>query len=137
MQLVLRPGQFDVMLCENTFGDILSDEAAALGGSLGMLPSASLGKASAGKIFGLYEPAGGTAPDIAGKDLANPIAQILSAALMLRHSFSENAAAEAIESAVAKAIRSGVRTGDIYQKGVSGSSQVGTREMGDAIAAAL
>jgi 3-isopropylmalate dehydrogenase len=129
MQLVLRPGQFDVMLCENTFGDILSDEAAALGGSLGMLPSASLGKATAEKTFGLYEPAGGTAPDIAGKNLANPIAQILSAALMLRHSFGENAAAEAIEAAVAKAIHSGARTGDTFQ--------VGTREMGDAIAAAI
>jgi 3-isopropylmalate dehydrogenase len=137
MQLVLRPGQFDVMLCENTFGDILSDEAAALGGSLGMLPSASLGKATAGKTFGLYEPAGGTAPDIAGKNLANPIAQILSAALLLRHSFGENAAAEAIESAVAKAIRRGGRTGDIYQAGVAGTAQVGTQAMGDAIVAAL
>src|SRR5580692_8694878 len=84
MQLVLKPTQFDVMLCENMFGDILSDEAAALGGSLGMLPSASLGATSGEQTFGFYEPAGGTAPDIAGKDLANPIAQILSAALMLR-----------------------------------------------------
>src|SRR5258706_3765742 len=100
MQLVLRPTQFDVLLCENMFGDILSDEAAALGGSLGMLPSASLGltrqseataDGTSGEItFGLYEPAGGTAPDIAGKNLANPIAQILSSALMLRHSFGLN-----------------------------------------------
>jgi 3-isopropylmalate dehydrogenase len=89
MQLVLKPTQFDVMLCENMFGDILSDEAAALGGSLGMLPSASLGATSGEITFGLYEPAGGTAPDIAGKNLANPIAQILSAAMMLSHSFGQ------------------------------------------------
>jgi 3-isopropylmalate dehydrogenase len=137
MQLVLRPGQFDVMLCENTFGDILSDEAAALGGSLGMLPSASLGKTSAEKTFGLYEPAGGTAPDIAGKNLANPIAQILSAALMLRHSFGLTDAAEAIEKAVAKAIAAGNRTGDIYQLNGSTTRKVGTREMGDAIAGVI
>src|SRR5579862_7048549 len=97
MQLVLKPTQFDVMLCENMFGDILSDEAAALGGSLGMLPSASLGESKGERTFGFYEPAGGTAPDIAGKNLANPIAQILSAALMLRHSFGLNDAAVAIE----------------------------------------
>ena len=137
MQLVLRPSQFDVMLCENTFGDILSDEAAALVGSLGMLPSASLGKTSAEKTFGLYEPAGGTAPDLAGKNIANPIAQILSAALMLRHSFGLAAAAEAIETAVAKAIRAGHRTGDIYQAGDLKARKVGTREMGDGIAAAV
>jgi 3-isopropylmalate dehydrogenase len=125
------------MLCENTFGDILSDEAAALGGSLGMLPSASLGKTSAEKTFGLYEPAGGTAPDIAGKDIANPIAQILSAALMLRHSFGMGVAAEAIEAAVAKAIRAGHRTGDIYQAGDPMVRKVGTSEMGDAIALAI
>ena len=86
MQLLLKPTQFDVLLCENMFGDILSDEAAALAGSLGMLPSASLGRTDATRTFGFYEPAGGTAPDIAGKNLANPIAQILSAALMLRYS---------------------------------------------------
>jgi 3-isopropylmalate dehydrogenase len=137
MQLVLRPGQFDVMLCENTFGDILSDEAAALGGSLGMLPSASLGKTSAEKTFGLYEPAGGTAPDIAGKNLANPIAQILSTALMLRHSFGLIDAAEAIEKAVAKAIAAGNRTGDIYQLNGLATRKIGTHEMGDAIAAAI
>ncbi len=137
MQLVLRPSQFDVMLCENTFGDILSDEAAALGGSLGMLPSASLGRTDEKKTFGLYEPAGGTAPDIAGKNLANPIAQILSAALMLRQSFGQADAAAAIESAVAKAIAVGYRTGDIYQPGDSKTRKVGTTEMGDAIAAAI
>src|SRR4051794_26284403 len=95
MQLVLRPTQFDVLLCENMLGDILSDEAAALAGSLGMLPSASLGAQSGDRSFGFYEPAGGTAPDIAGKDLANPIAQILSVALMLRHSFAASEAAVA------------------------------------------
>jgi len=137
MQLVLRPSQFDVMLCENTFGDILSDEAAALGGSLGMLPSASLGKTSAEKTFGLFEPAGGTAPDIAGKNLANPIAQILSAALMLRYSLGLSAGATAIESAVAKAIAAGYRTGDIHHPGEPATRKVGTREMGEAIRAAL
>ena len=137
MQLVLRPSQFDVMLCENTFGDILSDEAAALGGSLGMLPSASLGKTNGEKTFGLYEPAGGTAPDLAGKNVANPIAQILSAALMLRHSLGLSAAASAIESAVGKAIAAGYRTGDIYQTGEPQARKVGTREMGDAIASAV
>src|SRR5476649_2387370 len=91
MQLMLRPTQFDVMLCENMFGDILSDEAAALAGSLGMLPSASLGSRSGDRVFGFYEPAGGTAPDIAGKNLANPIAQILSAAMMLLYSFNNQA----------------------------------------------
>jgi 3-isopropylmalate dehydrogenase len=137
MQLVLRPSQFDVMLCENMFGDILSDEAAALGGSLGMLPSASLGAASDGKVFGFYEPAGGTAPDIAGKDLANPIAQILSAALMLRHSFGLDDAAAAIECAVQQAIASGHRTGDIFNASEPGARRIGTREMGAAIAGAI
>jgi 3-isopropylmalate dehydrogenase len=152
MQLVLRPTQFDVMLCENMFGDILSDEAAALGGSLGMLPSASLGvegrrvgdpnfrdgdTPSLPITFGFYEPAGGTAPDIAGKNLANPIAQILSSALMLRHSFNLNEAANAIESAVARAIESGNRTGDIFSPTETGARKIGTREMGDAIASAI
>jgi 3-isopropylmalate dehydrogenase len=137
MQLVLCPSQFDVMLCENTFGDILSDEAAALGGSLGMLPSASLGKTDVEKTFGLYEPAGGTAPDIAGKNLANPIAQILSAALMFRYSFGLSDVATAIESAVAKTIAAGCRTGDIVRAGDSNTRKVGTREMGEAIAAAI
>ena len=134
MQLVLRPTQFDVLLCENMFGDILSDEAAALGGSLGMLPSASLGMTTGGSTFGLYEPAGGTAPDIAGKNLANPIAQILSAALMLRHSFGLNDAAMAMENAVRKTIDAGYRTGDIFNPKEMNARKVGTREMGDAIA---
>jgi len=137
MQLVLKPTQFDVMLCENMFGDILSDEAAALGGSLGMLPSASLGAASGDKVFGFYEPAGGTAPDIAGKNLANPIAQILSAAMMLLYSFNEYAAHNAILEAVQKAIKAGNRTGDIFNPSETGARKIGTREMGDAIAGAV
>ena len=134
MQLMLRPTQFDVMLCENMFGDILSDEAAALGGSLGMLPSASLGSTAGEQTFGFYEPAGGTAPDIAGKNLANPIAQILSASLMLRYSFQLNEAAAAIDTAVNRAIGSGLRTGDIFSPEDAAAKKVGTREMGDAIA---
>ena len=137
MQLMLKPTQFDVMLCENMFGDILSDEAAALAGSLGMLPSASLGATSGGNTFGFYEPAGGTAPDIAGKNLANPIAQILSCALMLRHSFGLLDAAAAIESAVGQAIDAGNRTGDIFSRTEPSARKVGTREMGDAVAAAV
>jgi 3-isopropylmalate dehydrogenase len=137
MQLVLSPAQFDVLLCENTFGDILSDEAAALVGSLGMLPSASLGARRRGGLFGLYEPAGGTAPDIAGKNLANPIAQILSAALMLRHSFNLEKMAKAIENAVDKVIGEGYRTTDIYSAGEPKLRKVSTSEMGDAIAAAI
>lgn len=137
MQLMLKPAQFDVMLCENMFGDILSDEAAALAGSLGMLPSASLGTTSGENTFGFYEPAGGTAPDIAGKNLANPIAQILSGALMLRHSFGLHAAAAAIDSAVQQAIAAGNRTGDIFNPVETGARKIGTREMGDAIAAAV
>src|SRR5207302_1075059 len=132
MQLMLRPTQFDVMLCENMFGDILSDEAAALAGSLGMLPSASLGAYNEGRTFGLYEPAGGTAPDIAGKNLANPIAQILSAALMLRHSFALDEAAAAIDQAVVKTINASYRTGDIFDPTEPNARKVGTREMGDA-----
>ncbi len=137
MQLMLRPTQFDVLLCENLFGDILSDEAAALAGSLGMLPSASLGNTSGQFTFGLYEPAGGTAPDIAGKNLANPIAQILSSAMMLRYSFGLNDAAAAIDNAVAQVIASGLRTGDIFNAEDQSARKVGTREMGDAIAAAV
>src|ERR1700733_11691932 len=128
MQLMLRPTQFDVLLCENMFGDILSDEAAALAGSLGMLPSASLGATSEGNTFGFYEPAGGTAPDIAGKNLANPIAQIMSAALMLRHSFALNDAANSIERAVGQAIASGVRTGDIFSPTETSARKVGTSQ---------
>jgi 3-isopropylmalate dehydrogenase len=137
MQLLLKPTQFDVLLCENMFGDILSDEAAALAGSLGMLPSASLGATSGQQTFGFYEPAGGTAPDIAGKNLANPIAQILSAGLMLRYSFGRNDAADAIDGAVGQAIAAGLRTGDIFNPADPAAKKVGTREMGDAIAAAI
>jgi 3-isopropylmalate dehydrogenase len=137
MQLMLKPSQFDVLLCENMFGDILSDEAAALAGSLGMLPSASLGAAKGDRFFGLYEPAGGTAPDIAGKDLANPIAQILSVALMLQYSFNLCDAHDAILKAVGKAIAEGNRTGDIFNPVDSSAKKIGTRAMGDAIAAAI
>jgi len=137
MQLLLKPTQFDVVLCENMFGDILSDEAAALAGSLGMLPSASLGTTSGGKTFGFYEPAGGTAPDIANKNLANPIAQIASAAMMLRHSFDENDAAASIDNAVSAAIGKGLRTGDIFNAEDTNARKVGTAEMGDAIAEAI
>ncbi len=126
MQVTRNPCQFDVMLCENLFGDILSDEVAAVTGSLGMLPSASLAEGA----FGLYEPSGGTAPDIAGKGIANPIAQILSAALMLRYSFQEEAAAQAIEGAVKKTLEAGLRTGDIF---TPGHRKVSTQEMGQAI----
>ena len=125
------------MLCENLFGDILSDEAAALAGSLGMLPSASLGNTTGEITFGLYEPAGGTAPDIAGKNLANPIAQILSSAMMLRYSFGLNDAAAAIDNAVAKVIADGLRTGDIFNPEDQSARKVGTTEMGDSIAAAV
>jgi 3-isopropylmalate dehydrogenase len=137
MQLMLKPSQFDVLLCENMFGDILSDEAAALAGSLGMLPSASLGEAKGDRFFGLFEPAGGTAPNIAGKDLANPIAQILSAALMLQYSFKMPEAYDAIVKAVSKVIADGNRTGDIFNPADSSAKKVGTRAMGDAIAAAI
>jgi 3-isopropylmalate dehydrogenase len=137
MQLLLKPAQFDVVLCENLFGDILSDEAAALAGSLGMLPSASLGATTQERTFGFFEPAGGTAPDIAGKNLANPIAQILSAALMLRYSFNRDDLALAVETAVDKVIAAGLRTGDIFSATDASARKVGTREMGDAIAAAI
>jgi 3-isopropylmalate dehydrogenase len=137
MQLMLKPTQFDVMLCENMFGDILSDEAAALAGSLGMLPSASLGETRGNRMFGLYEPAGGTAPDIAGKNLANPIAQILSAALMLRFSLGRDDAAVAVERGVATAIAKGHRTGDIFSPAETGATKVGTSLMGDAVASAV
>lgn len=127
MQLILNPTRFDVVLCGNMFGDILSDEASVLAGSLGMLPSASL---STREGFGLYEPSGGSAPDIAGTGVANPIAQILSAALMLRYSFGMEDVARRIELAVDRAIEKGVRTGDIA---APGDAKVGTREMGAAI----
>lgn len=137
MQLIRNPKGFDVLLAENLFGDILSDEMAMIAGSLGMLPSASLGEGGEGpdsQRFGMYEPSGGTAPDIAGKGIANPIAQILSVAMMLRYSLRQPAAATAIEKAVRAAIADGFRTGDIYSEG---TTKVGTREMGDAILARL
>ena len=138
MQLMLKPTQFDVMLCENMFGDILSDEAAALGGSLGMLPSASLGATNGNQTFGFYEPAGGTAPDIAGKDLANPIAQILSAALMLRHSFGLNDAAAAIESAGAARHRMPATAPATFSTRTRPAQDASARaQMGDAIAAVV
>jgi 3-isopropylmalate dehydrogenase len=137
MQLVLRPIQFDVILCESTFGEILSDEAAALVGSLGMLPSASLGYPRDGRTCGLFEPAGGTAPDIAGKNLANPITEILAAALMLRYSFGFDDVAKVIETAVGKVISAGYRTADIFTPGAAKLHKVGTSQMGDAIAEAV
>jgi 3-isopropylmalate dehydrogenase len=127
MQLIRNPRQFDVLLCDNMFGDILSDEASMITGSLGMLPSASL---SEGK-FGLYEPSGGSAPDIAGKGIANPIAQILSAAMMLKYSFDRSDAYDMIFGAIKKVLAQGYRTGDIMSPGMK---QVGTAEMGDLIA---
>ena len=135
MQLARDPNQFDVLFTENMFGDILSDEMGVICGSLGMLASASLGaeKNSLGFPFGLYEPSGGTAPDIAGQGIANPCAQILSAAMMLRYSFGENEAAAAIEAAVEKAVIGGVRTGDI----AFGLDSVGTKDMGSAVLANL
>ena len=135
MQLVRAPNQFDVFVSENMFGDILSDEMAVICGSLGMLSSASIGtgKNSVGLPFGLYEPAGGTAPDIAGKGIANPCAQVLSVALMLRHSFGLEKAAARIEAAVKKAVTGGTRTSDISFGGAS----VGTKAMADAIISAL
>ncbi len=130
MQLVRAPKQFDVMVTGNMFGDILSDEASMLTGSIGMLPSASLN--AEGK--GMYEPSHGSAPDIAGKNLANPLATMLSAAMMLRYSFNLEAQAARIESAVKKVLAAGYRTGDIYEPG---TRRVGTKEMGDAVIAAL
>lgn len=131
MQLIKNPKSFDVVLAENLFGDILSDEMAMLTGSLGMLPSASLGESSdGGNRFGMFEPSGGSAPDIAGKGVANPIAQILSAALLLRYSLGREDAAQAIEAAVREAIADGYRTRDIAH---NDSLIVGTSGMGSAI----
>ena len=127
MQLVRDPAQFDVILTENMFGDILSDEASMVTGSIGMLSSASLNETK----FGLYEPSHGSAPDIAGKNLANPIATILSAAMLLRYSLDLDEAAAAIETAVKQVLKDGYRTGDIYS---AGGTKVGTIEMGDLIA---
>ena len=130
MQLVMNPGQFDVILTENMFGDILSDEASMITGSIGMLSSASLGKTK----LGLYEPSHGSAPDIAGKNIANPIATILSAAMMLHYSLDLDDAAAAIEAAVAKVLKEGYRTTDIMSEGMT---LVGTDKMGDLIAERL
>ena len=127
MQLVMNPGQFDVILTENMFGDILSDEASMITGSIGMLSSASMNESR----FGLYEPSHGSAPDIAGKDIANPLATILSAAMLLRYSFDLDKEADAIEAAVQSALTDGYRTGDIMSEGCT---QVGTAAMGDLIA---
>lgn len=130
MQLVKAPKQFDVMVTGNMFGDILSDEASMLTGSIGMLPSASLDD----KNKGLYEPSHGSAPDIAGKGVANPLATILSAAMMLRYTFGLEEQAVRVENAVKKVLAQGYRTGDIYERG---TTKVGTKEMGDAVLAAL
>ncbi|RRD58804.1 3-isopropylmalate dehydrogenase [Comamonadaceae bacterium OH2545_COT-014] len=130
MQLVKAPKNIDVLVTGNMFGDILSDEAAMLTGSIGMLPSASLNE----KNQGLYEPSHGSAPDIAGKGIANPLATILSAAMMLRYSLNQPEAAERIEAAVKKVLASGLRTADIWS---AGATKVGTREMGDAVVRAL
>ena len=130
MQLVRAPKKFDVVVTGNMFGDILSDEAAMLTGSIGMLPSASLNS----KNQGLYEPSHGSAPDIAGKGIANPLATILSAAMMLRFSLNQATAADRIESAVKSVLASGLRTADIWSEG---DTKVGTREMGDAVVAAM
>ena len=130
MQLVKAPKSFDVVVTGNMFGDILSDEAAMLTGSIGMLPSASLNASNQG----LYEPSHGSAPDIAGKGIANPLATILSAAMMLRFSLNQPAAADRIESAVKDVLSQGLRTTDIWSEG---TRKVGTREMGDAVVAAI
>jgi 3-isopropylmalate dehydrogenase len=130
MQLVKAPKKFDVLVTGNMFGDILSDEASMLTGSIGMLPSASLNA----KGQGLYEPSHGSAPDIAGKGIANPLATILSAAMMLRFSLHQEAAAQRIEAAVQKVLQQGLRTGDIYSEG---TQKVSTLEMGDAVVRAL
>jgi 3-isopropylmalate dehydrogenase len=127
MQLVRDPAQFDVMVTENMFGDILSDEAAMVTGSIGMLPSASLNETK----FGLYEPSGGSAPDIAGKNLANPLAAILSASMMLRYSFDMTEEADAVENAVSRVLEAGYRTGDIMSEGCT---RVSCSEMGDLVA---
>jgi 3-isopropylmalate dehydrogenase len=130
MQLIKNPTQFDVIVTENMFGDILSDEASMLTGSIGMMPSASL---SSGTL-GMYEPIHGSAPDIAGQDLANPIGTILSAAMMLRYSFDMPAEADAIEAAVNTVLDAGLRTADIWQEGFE---KVGCAAMGDAVVEAL
>ena len=130
MQLVKEPKQFDVIVTGNMFGDILSDTAAMLTGSIGMLPSASLDKNG----VGMYEPCHGSAPDIAGQGIANPLATILSVAMMLRYSLNAPDAADAIESAVSSVLDDGLRTGDIFTEGMT---KVGSVDMGDAVVRAL
>ena len=132
MQLIKNPAQFDVVLCSNMFGDILSDECAMITGSMGLLASASLASGS----FGLYEPAGGSAPDIAGKGIANPIAQILSMALMLRYSFGEEKAAQDVEKAVAQVLKDQIVTADLA-RAMPNATVVNTVQMGDAIVARI
>ena len=130
MQLVHNPGQFDVVLTENMFGDILSDEASEITGSIGMQPSASLAEGH----FGLYEPSHGSAPDIAGQNIANPLATILSVGLMLRFSFDLAEEADAVENAVRKVLAEGLRTPDLWKEG---SIKVSTSQMGDEVAARI
>jgi 3-isopropylmalate dehydrogenase len=133
MQLLKRPGDFDIMLCPNLFGDILSDQGAMLSGSLGLLPSASLNE----KGFGLFEPAGGSAPDIAGQDIANPIAQILSVGLLFRHGLGQPRGDELIQASVSRVLEEGYRTRDLVEaeSGRQPSSEqvCGTQEMGERI----
>ena len=130
MQLVRSPRQFDVILTENMFGDILSDESSVITGSLGLLPSASLSDAKGDRVFGLYEPIHGSAPDIAGQNKANPIATILSAAMLLQYSFGDLGGAARIERAVEQTLADGFRTADLFTEG---SRLVGTIEMGQAV----
>jgi 3-isopropylmalate dehydrogenase len=141
MQLIRAPGQFDVIVTSNLFGDILSDEASVLTGSIGMLPSASLGVASPSgpKVMGMYEPIHGSAPDIAGQDIANPLATILSTAMMLRYSFNLEKEAAAIEAAVNAVLDAGFRTKDIAGRsgGTATEKIVGTKEMGWVVLKAL
>ena len=129
MQLAVRPTQFDVIVTGNLFGDILSDEAAVIGGSIGLMPSASIGTGTS-----LFEPIHGSAPDIAGRGIANPLGTILSAAMLLRHALHEQAAAAAIETAVDAALADGLRTGDLYTEG-NDLKKVGTEEMTGAVLA--
>jgi len=130
MELIRHPAELDVLVMENTFGDILTDEASMLVGSMGMLPSASLAGIPEGKTFGLYEPSHGSAPELAGQDLANPIATILSVAMMLRYSFDLAIEAQAMEDAVASVLEEGCRTYDIVEEG---KTEVGTKQMGELI----
>lgn len=131
LELIRNPRSFDVLVMDNTFGDILSDEASVLGGSLGMIPSASLCGAPKARVFGLYEPIHGTAPSLAGRDIANPLATILSAALLLRYSLGLMGEATAVEEAVVTVLEEGYRTADIAEKG---KTTIGTREMGERVA---